>query len=416
MADDIPALPGADHTLAFLRQGYAFVGNGCDRLGSDRFRARLMMSRVICARGAWAARLIYDPDLFTRRGAMPPTVLRLLQDKGSVQTLDDAAHRHRKGLFTGLLMTDEAERSFLMILEEEWHRALQDWIAARRIVLFDAVNLVLTRAVFRWTGLPLDDARGMTHQMSSMIENSGRIGPRMWLALARRMRTEAHVRGAVKRARAAHTAEPTPLQRIAQFRDADDRQLSASTAAVELINILRPVVAIGRYVTFAALALHRHPGWRDALQGAGDADYDRFAEEVRRHSPFFPVIGGVARQEVRASGLTLSKGDWMIVDLFGTCHDPRLFPAPDDFDPRRDLSWRRFGTDFVPQGAGDPHRGHRCPGERLTVATIRSATRLLVEAMDYTVPPQDLSVSLDRIPALPKSGVVIDGIAGRESR
>lgn len=80
------------------------------------------------------------------------------------------------------------------------------------IVLFEAVNLVLTRAVFRWTGLPLDDARGMTHQMSSMIENSGRIGPRMWLALARRTRTEAHVRPAVRRARVAHTAEPTPLQ------------------------------------------------------------------------------------------------------------------------------------------------------------------------------------------------------------
>lgn len=39
---------------------------------------------------------------------------------------------HRKGLFIGLLMTDEAERSFLKIFEEEWHRALQDWIAVRR--------------------------------------------------------------------------------------------------------------------------------------------------------------------------------------------------------------------------------------------------------------------------------------------
>jgi fatty-acid peroxygenase len=68
----------------------------------------------------------------------------------------------------------------------------------------------------------------------------------------------------------------------------------------------------------------------------------------------------------------------MLVDLFGTCHDPRLFPGPQDFDPRRPLSRREFGCDLVPQGAGDPHQGHRCPGERLTVATIRCATQLLV--------------------------------------
>lgn len=415
MTDAIPSLPGFDHTLALLRQGYAFVGNGCDRLGSDRFRARLMLRPAVCARGAWAARLIYDPDLFTRRGAMPPSVLRLLQDKGSVQTLDDAAHRHRKALFTGLLMTDEAERSFLKIFEEEWHRAMQDWLAAGRIVLFDEVNLVLTRAVFRWVGLPLDDARGMTGALSSMIENTGRVGPRMWFALARRTRTEAHVRRAIRQARSANAAEPTPLHRVARFRDADGQLLSDHDAAVELINILRPSVAIGRYVAFAALALHHGRGWRDALQGAGDADYERFAEEVRRHSPFFPVIGGVARQDVRDGGLALSKGDWMIVDLFGTCHDPRLFPAPDAFDPGRALSWRGFGVDFVPQGAGDPHHGHRCPGERLTVATIRCATRLLVEAMDYDVPPQDLSVSLDRIPALPESRMIVARIRDRRA-
>ncbi len=41
--------------------------------------------------------MFYSGDRFTRTGgAMPPTVLRLLQDKGSVQQLDGAAHlQHR---------------------------------------------------------------------------------------------------------------------------------------------------------------------------------------------------------------------------------------------------------------------------------------------------------------------------------
>ena len=75
MATALPALPGVDHSLQFLRQGYDFVGQGCRTVGADRFRARVMLRPVICAQGADAARLIYDPDLFTRQGAMPPTVL-----------------------------------------------------------------------------------------------------------------------------------------------------------------------------------------------------------------------------------------------------------------------------------------------------------------------------------------------------
>ena len=409
----LPRLPGPDHTLAFLRQGYRFIGNGCDRLGSDWFRARLMLSPVICARGAEAARLIYDPELFTRNGAMPPTVLRLLQDKGSVQLLDDAPHRHRKALFTGLLMTDEAERSFLQLFEAEWRLALRDWAARGRITLFDEVNLVLTRAIFRWAGVPLEEPRQMAGDLSSTIENTGRVGPRMWLALARRHRVEKRIRRIIDRTRAEGMAGGTALHRIAGYRDADGSLLSPNDATVELINILRPTVAVGRYVTFAALALRQHPAWRDALRGAPDETWQRFAEEVRRFYPFFPAIGGIARRDFRQGGLEVSKGDWMMVDLFGTCHDSRLFRAPADFDPGRDMSWQDFGVDFVPQGAGDPHRGHRCPGERLTVAAIRQATRLLVEAMDYTVPPQDLSVSLSRIPALPRSGMVLADIRDR---
>lgn len=412
MAGPVPVLPGIDHTLRFLRQGYAFVGQGCDAVGADRFRARLMLRAVVCARGADAARLIYDPDLFTRQGAMPPTVLRLLQDKGSVQMLDGPAHRHRKALFTGLLMTDEAVASFLHLLRDEWDRALPDWAARGRIVLFDAVNLVLTRAILRWTGLPLTDPQQMARDLSAMIENTGRLGPRMWLALARRRRTESQVRRAIEQLRAQGADGDTPLHRIARFRDADGSPLTLDQATVEAINILRPTVAIGRYIAFAALALHRHRAWRDALR-EGTVGHEAFAEEVRRHSPFFPVIGGIARREIQWDGATLSKGDWMLADLFGTCRDPRLFPAPQDFDPRRALSWRDFGCDFVPQGAGDPHRTHRCPGERLTVAVIRCATRLLVEGMDYAVPPQDLEVSLSRIPALPESRMVLAEIRAR---
>ncbi len=37
-ASAFPTRPGFDSTLAFLREGYGFVGRTCDTLGSDAFR------------------------------------------------------------------------------------------------------------------------------------------------------------------------------------------------------------------------------------------------------------------------------------------------------------------------------------------------------------------------------------------
>ncbi|MEE2861124.1 MAG: cytochrome P450 [Pseudomonadota bacterium] len=410
----VPRTTGFDQTLAFLREGYRFIGSRCDALQTDIFRTRIMLRRVTCLRGEAAAQMFYGGGCFTRRGAMPPTVLRLLQDKGSVQMLDGAAHRHRKALFIELLMGRQAERDFLHIFEAEWQVAMLRWSRQPRIVLLDEVNLVLTRAACRWTGVPLDDVdpQRLCRELSSMIEYAGHPGPRMVVALARRRSAERFVRALLKDLRA-QDGRDSPAARIAGFRDADGQLLSLDAATVELLNILRPIVAIGRFVMFAALALHDHPDWRTALQGAGDDLYQRFAEEVRRLYPFFPVIGGVALCDFDWNGHRFGKGDWVLLDLHGTNHDPRLFPDPMAFDPCRAPDWRDQAFDFVPQGGGKVAGSHRCPGEQLTVATIRSATRMLVEQMHYAVPPQNLSMPLNRLPARPASGMILRDVAPR---
>ena len=99
----IPREPGIDHTVALLREGYRFIGERCQAYGSDVFETRLMMSRVFCVSGEDAARMFYVPDRFTRRGALPPNALTLLQDYGSTIMLDGQAHRHRKRLFMSLM-------------------------------------------------------------------------------------------------------------------------------------------------------------------------------------------------------------------------------------------------------------------------------------------------------------------------
>src|SRR5947209_16663645 len=124
----IPTLAVPDSTAGFLRDGYLFGGRRFARVRSDAFRTRIAGRPVIVARGLDAARFFAEGDRFTRVGALPPSALRLLQDVGSVQTLDGDAHRRRKALFLDVA-ADAASRALLVgAFREAW---LEE-VAARR--------------------------------------------------------------------------------------------------------------------------------------------------------------------------------------------------------------------------------------------------------------------------------------------
>jgi fatty-acid peroxygenase len=406
----LPRAKGFDHTLALVREGYGFIGNRCQLLGSDVFEARLALRRVICMRGAAAAEFFYAGERFTRRGAMPVTVVMLLQDFGSVQLLEGSAHKHRKAMFKSLA-TPAAAADLAAQFADEWRTCARRWEARQEpIVLFDEVESMLTRTGARWAGAPLDDAeaRPRTREFSEMLAATGSIGPRTWRALWLRRRTEKWARRIIDAVRSGtiRAASDSALRTVALHRAKDGRLLTTKVAAVELINVLRPIVAVARFIVFAAKALHEHPGAKARI-AAGDAEYlDHFVQEVRRTAPFFAFISGRARQSLQWRGHRFDKGTWVLLDLYGTNRDPSAWPDPDVFDPERFA--RRSPTlfDFVPQGAGDASVTHRCPGEAMTVELTTAAVRQLAD-LDYEVPDQDLSVDLSRIPALPASGFVI---------
>lgn len=416
----IPRDRGVDSTAALLREGYVFVSRRCERLGTDAFRTRLMLRKAVCMMGAEAAEVFYHPDRFTRRGAMPKTALKLLQDKGSVQLLDGEAHRCRKRMFMGM-MGPESVRALVAETRNQWQARISAWEKADQVRLHHEVETILCRAVCKWAGVPLapGEAAHRTKQLAAMIEAAGAVGPRNWIAQWRRTRAERWAARVVEAVRAGtcEVPEDSAVQRIASHRDADGSPLSPAVAAVELLNVLRPTVAVAWYVTFSALALHEHrragQALREQLHRGEDGGLERFVQEVRRFYPFFPAVGGRVREAFTWREHRFDQGDWVLLDLYGTNHDARVWREPHLFRPERFADWGESPFELVPQGAGDFESDHRCPGERLTIELSKDALRLLAHELDYEVPPQDLSIDLSRMPALPRSRFVIRGVRRR---
>ncbi|WP_129658598.1 cytochrome P450 [Rothia halotolerans] len=400
-----------DSTVAFLREGYPFISSRCDQLGTDVFTTRLALRPVTFIRGEEAAGIFYDGDRFTREAAMPPTIQHLLQDKGSVQALDGEAHHHRKQAFLSLMGRDAMDR-IGDLFEEEWHTALRQVEGRDSVVLHDLARQVLTRTACRWAGIPLSetDVPRLKRELSLMIDRVALFGPQNWYAQWRRRGTEAWAAGLVEKVRAGEITPPegTALHVFAHHADLDGELLSPEVAAVELINIVRPLFAVARFVVFAAVALEQHSRWREAFAAGEEADLEPFVQEVRRYYPFFPAVPGRVKEEFEWRGHSFDAGDWVVLDLYGTCHDPRLWDDPASFRPERfrGWSWDEDPNTLVAQGAGRHAENHRCPGEWSTVEVLKRAVRLLART-DWRIPAQDLSIPLDRFPTLPRSGLIL---------
>jgi len=130
---------------------------------------------------------------------------------------------------------------------------------------------------------------------------------------------------------------------------------------VELFNFIRPAVAIDRFITFSALALHEHPESFDVLQRDPRGD-DAFVQEVRRFYPFFPFVVARVRADFEWEGLRFRRGTRTLLDIYGTNHDPRVWKDPERFRPERFDGWNGSAFNFIPQGSGDPLTGLPLPG------------------------------------------------------
>ncbi|MBC7305564.1 MAG: hypothetical protein H5T80_01300 [Dietzia sp.] len=191
-----------DSTLALMRDGYRFGRRRYARLDSDTFRTRLMLRPAVVTHGAEAAQMFSVPGRFTRNGALPPTTLRLLQDLGSVATLDGEAHHARKRLFLPLLKA-QAVSGITQAMLDEWRDRLPRWERMPRIVVHDELQDILCRAVCAWLGIPLTEteARARSTEMAATVVGAGSVGPRAVRGLRLRRRSETWAAEVIDRVR-----------------------------------------------------------------------------------------------------------------------------------------------------------------------------------------------------------------------
>ena len=407
-----PRVVSPDSTLLMWLEGYPFASRRARRFHSDVFRGRLFGQPAIFVRGADAAAVFYSASL-TRADAAPSRVVRSLFGHGGVQTLDGEEHRRRKAAFMSLMTRDHIDR-FLALAEEGWRAAADRWPTLSRVTLMDEAAVILFGAACRWSGVPMrpQEVGPRAHDCRAMVEGLGAAGPRMWNALAARWRIERWAQDLVQRVRdgTLQAPEGSALDVFARYRDVDGALLPIETAAVELLNVLRPITAIGRYVVFLALALHDHPRLRARLL-ADDDLVEGFIHEVRRLAPFTPMLVAWVTTPFEWRGVRFEVGARVVLDVYGTLRDPRRFEAPEELRPERWRGREPSAFDLIPQGGGAFATGHRCAGEWLTIEVMKQALRVLTRELTYEVPAQDLGYSLRRMPTAPRSGFVMTHVA-----
>lgn len=129
--------------------------------------------------------------------------------------------------------------------------------------------------------------------------------------------------------------------------------------------------------------------------------------EVRRFYPFFPFVAARVRDDFEWRGYPFPRGRLVLLDVFGTHHDARIWDEPEAFRPERFLDWDQSPFSFIPPGPGDPLRNHRCPGEGIASALMKGAATFLTREVTYHVPEQDLRITRSRLPALPRNRFIM---------
>lgn len=418
-----------DDTLAFIAKGYDFGRDVWKRASGPLARAvpmRILGRDSMLVRGEEGVELFYDESRVQRQGAMPGIIGEPLFGHGSVHGLDGEEHRHRKATFVDAAYEDAQVERLRPHLEREWHDELEEWAAGGTRSAYDAATGALGRAIMRWAGLPgtREAKTRWAATLAQIVDGFGvPYSPEYAQSMLGRIRSDRHAAELIEAVRGGTlpAEEGTALHAWAWHRGLDGELLPAKLAGIELQNVLRPTIAVARFVAFAAKELHDRPEWRERIaaetaeRGAltGGPLAVAFAQEIRRTAPFVPMLPSIAKADTELGGEAIPAGTHVYIDIQNTMRDPKAWERPDEFAPERFLGHEDYEAlrAFIPQGGGEVPTGHRCPGEKIAIAGLSGAVAALSDPR-VTILDEGLQVNRRRFPTKPASGGRVRAVAG----
>jgi fatty-acid peroxygenase len=417
---DYSRFPFRDDSIGLLARGYGLGARLWRRTerGARAVPFRLLGRPALFVRGTEGVELFYDESRIRRHGAMPAVVQETLFGHGSVHSLDGADHRHRKSTFVDVLYDDAQVARLMPLLETEWRAELAAWVEGGDRSSYQAAVDALGRAVMRWAGIPGTPAARVrwARRQAQIVEDFGvPYSPAYLMAMGNRLWSDRHAARLVEAVRDG-TLDPEPgtaLHAWSWHRGPNGELLSPRLAGVELQNSFRPMIAVSRFVAFAAKELHDRPEWRERIAAETDERGSlvggplatMFAQEIRRTAPFVPMLPGWAVTDVELDGQSVPAGGRVVFDVLGTDTDAHSWPDADTFDPERFRGVDDYEAirTFVPHGGGDVTTGHRCPGEKLAIVGLATAVATLSDPRIRIV-GRGLEVNRRRMPTKPRSG------------
>lgn len=399
-----------------LDEGYLVLSELRKEANAPVVKARLLNKEVIAIYGKEAAKKFYDPQNFKREGAMPKIVLKTLFGENGVQTLDGQAHEHRKTIFMDL-MTPKRMEEYHRILDKNLTKKLDQ--QQGEFELFDLAKDVLFRSICEWAGIDLSqfskkEVDQLAEYQISMISSAVTNPATHIKGIDNRKKSEKWAQSLIENARTNPVAgkDDVALYAFAQATDDHGELLPIDIAAVELLNVIRPTVALTVWIALMGHALFSRPDIYQRLHTEFDQLQDSFIQEMRRYYPFFPMLPAFAKQDVEVDGYLIPKDSWVVLDLYGTNHDDRVIETPEVFRISRYLGKEKHISydeeyEMIAQGGGKFEAMHRCAGEWITLHTLRVFSDQLVNKYQFSIPEQDWSIPMNQFPTYPKSKALL---------
>jgi cytochrome P450 len=420
-------LPFLGETIAFLKDGFGFVEARTRRHGPI-FRTKILGRDTAVIVGPDAAGCFIDERKVQREGAMPAHIQVLFGGR-SLPVLDGDEHRERKA-FVMSAFTREALEAYLPEIQRHVAAAFAAWSSAGEIVWLPALKRLALETICATTmGLPPGptlDAVARDYEIVGGGFSSLPI-PLPGTAYTKAKDALERILAVYEESIQAHLAQARGdgLGRILAARSArDGRQISVDEAKRELHHIVVAGLIVWAWFVSAATELARHPEVRERLRAEVatlpapltlaalmSRPYLRqVSMELRRISPVVQVFFGKARETFEFAGHRVPKG-WSVFWGIRSSHLRReVYAEPDKFDPERFSPARHeeqgHELAFVPNGAGDAHRAHKCAGYEYAPLFLDVFLVELLRGHTWTLAPgQDLALDWSQIPPAPRDGL-----------